>query len=487
MIDVTGRVDPKVVEPRFETVDHVDIVGEVHDLVGIVGVWDCGAERIGTVIRSAEFNDVLAGKQHHLPVRPAGTGAANRNARVPKLVEDDAIERLGGVCPEIRDDARADRPGTRDQRVSVALVLHEPEGRVDTHRLVPNQVQQRRPAILEGRIAKTFGGMRRPAEKNPQRDRGSSAYHRTRSLDPAATNKPANAARLHLTSAAGQSTGAHPFPAHLAKSVPVRGCLKLTQIALRRFARDVHGIVVTLPWRKPKAMTRMQGSRDPAGTGSMAHGPSSMNTVGVFARKGFWLPLPSFEFGVGAVHLADSRIWTGQVYTKLAVHEGYTKLPLPSIAARGAVSRMFTQRELDLTIASFDLMLSKHFGIADTWRLDPFAGWNLLMIVPRSEVIDPTPHIDPLEPGNAMDSQLSFVFRDQDTIFRNRFMVGVKLQYYVVQLTLEAAFATSGSSVDDQPGTTEKCGNGMAETTACDSDDRAAGQRTLSMSAGFDF
>lgn len=231
----------------------------------------------------------------------------------------------------------------------------------------------------------------------------------------------------------------------------------------------------------------LQGSPDPAGTGNMAHGPSSMQTVGVFARKGFWFPLPSFEFGVGAVHLADSRIWTGQLYTKFALHEGYTKLPLPSVAARGAVSRMMSQRELDLTVASFDLLFSKHFGIGGTWRLDPFAGWNVLMIVPRSEVIDPTPHIDPLAPGAQMDSQLAFVFRDQDTIYRNRFLLGVKLQYYVVQLTLEASFALAGSSTDDQAGTAEVCAVGTSTTVSCDAEDTAAGQRTFSLSAGFDF
>jgi hypothetical protein len=212
----------------------------------------------------------------------------------------------------------------------------------------------------------------------------------------------------------------------------------------------------------------LQGSPDPAGTGTRAHGASALNTVGVFARKGFWLPLPSFEFGVGAVHLAESRIWAGQLYTKFALHEGYTQLPLPSVAVGDGID----------AIGIF-------FG--GTWRLDPFAGWNLLMIVPRSEVIDPTPHIDPLDDGNQMDGERSFVFRDQDTIFRNRFLVGVKLQYYVVQLTLEASFALAGSSVDDQAGTAETCAIGNATTVVCDATDTAAGQRTLSMSAGFDF
>lgn len=231
----------------------------------------------------------------------------------------------------------------------------------------------------------------------------------------------------------------------------------------------------------------LQGSPDPAGTGTGAHGSDSMSTVGFFARKGTWFfPAPSFEFGAGAVKLVDSHNWAGQLYAKVALHEGYHQLPIPSFAVRGAVSRPMDQHELDLTIVSVDLTVSKHFGIGSTWRLDPYLGWNVLLIIPRSEVVDPTPEVDPLVPGNEMDVLNNFVFKDQDTIVRHRFMVGAKLQYYVFQLTLEAQFALAGDSVDDRGGTSEPC-TPNSTTTSCDAKDIAAAQRTLSMSAGFDF
>ena len=230
----------------------------------------------------------------------------------------------------------------------------------------------------------------------------------------------------------------------------------------------------------------LQGSSDPTGTGSGAHGSGMMNTVGLFARKGMWFPVPSLEVGAGAVHLIDSHTWSGQLYTKLALHEGYHQLPIPSLAVRGAVSRMMNQRELDLTVASVDIVVSKHFGVGSTWRFDPYGGWNTLLIIPRSEVIDPTPHIDPLTPGNEQDVLLNFVFKDQDLIVRQRFFVGAKLQYYVFQLTIEAQFALAGTSVDDRSGTSEPC-TPNAVTTMCDAKDIAQSQRTLSMSAGFDF
>src|SRR5688500_5574653 len=33
-----------------------------------------------------------------------------------------------------------------------------------------------------------------------------------------------------------------------------------------------------------------EGSPDPGGAGGMAHGPGSLTTVGIFARKGMWFP-----------------------------------------------------------------------------------------------------------------------------------------------------------------------------------------------------
>jgi hypothetical protein len=230
-----------------------------------------------------------------------------------------------------------------------------------------------------------------------------------------------------------------------------------------------------------------EGAPNPSATtdgGVLA--PKSLRTIGFFARKGIWFPLPSFEVGVGAVHLVDSNTWTGQLYTKLGLAEGYHDLPLPSLAVRGAVSRMMNQRELDLTIASLDVTVSKHLGIGGTWRLDPYVGWDLLAIVARSEVIDATPNIDSNAPGQQADNMLNYVFKDQANIYRHRFLVGAKLQYSIVQITLEAVFALAGSSVDDRAGTSDPC-QPNSTTTLCDAKDTAKSQRTLSLSAGFDF
>lgn len=228
------------------------------------------------------------------------------------------------------------------------------------------------------------------------------------------------------------------------------------------------------------------GSPDPIGAGGASHGPGFLPTVGFFARKGIWLPLPSFEIGAGAVHLLDSHLWTGQLYAKFGLHEGFHQLPIPSVAVRGGVARVIGEADLDLTVVSIDASVSKRFGIGGTWHAEPYGGWAALVIVPRSEVLDPTPNIDASVPGNEADANLNFVFEDQDSITRNRFFAGVKLQYYVFQLTAEAQVTLAGSSVDDRAGTTDRCMT-VSDTESCDAKDAAGQQKSFVISAGLDF
>jgi hypothetical protein len=229
-----------------------------------------------------------------------------------------------------------------------------------------------------------------------------------------------------------------------------------------------------------------QGSPDPAGAGGMSHTSGYLSTVGLFARKGMWFPLPAMELGGGVVHLVDSQMWAGQVYAKLALQEGYHDLPLPSLAVRGGVSRLMTQRELDLTVVSIDASISKHFGIGGTWNLNPYAGYDLLVIIPRSEVVDPTPNIDPLDDGMANDRALNFVFKDQDPILRQRIFFGAKARFGAATLTVEGQLALAGTSKDDRPGTSALC-EANASSEVCDAKDISASQQSLTVSAGVEF
>ena len=213
-------------------------------------------------------------------------------------------------------------------------------------------------------------------------------------------------------------------------------------------------------------------------------GSDHIDTFSVFARKGIWLPLPSFEVGAGASQVLGSTMWAGQIYGKFALHEGFHDWPIPSVAARGAASRLFGSEQLDLTVASFDISVSKSIGVQGTVNLEPYAGWNYLWIIPRSEVIDKTANVDAFADPN--DLRNNFVFPDQDNITRQRLFGGVKVKYYVFALTLEINVALAGSSVDDRE-TNVRCDNQGDDEGLCDASDQAGSQQSYSASLSMDF
>lgn len=216
-----------------------------------------------------------------------------------------------------------------------------------------------------------------------------------------------------------------------------------------------------------------------------AKASDSIYTFGVFARKGIWLPLPSFELGAGAVGVGNSGMWAAQAYAKFALHEGFHDWPIPSLAVRGAASRLMGSEQIDLTVASIDVSVSKSFGLQGTVNLSPYGGWNFLIIIPRSEVIDKTPNVDVRDVPT--DVQMNFVFPDQDDIYRHRFFGGLKLKYYVFTLTAEVNFALAGDSVDDRAGTETPCEDAGAAKNRCDAKDLAGSQQTYSFSIALDF
>jgi len=192
--------------------------------------------------------------------------------------------------------------------------------------------------------------------------------------------------------------------------------------------------------------------------------PSSFApTVSVMARKGLWLPVPSFELGVGVKHLIGSRMWAPTVMAKLALHEGFQGWPLPAFAVRGTGVRVVGSPDFNLTIAGIDFSISKHIGVASTFNLTPYVGYQLLWIIADSEVLDATPSVDamaqtaknaagdPLKFNRCLvsDCNGSFTFSDQSNITRHRAFFGVKANFYVASLLLEYSLFASGANSDE--------------------------------------
>ncbi|MDX2023340.1 MAG: hypothetical protein SF187_24105 [Deltaproteobacteria bacterium] len=212
-----------------------------------------------------------------------------------------------------------------------------------------------------------------------------------------------------------------------------------------------------------------------------------LSTVGVFVRKGIWLPLPSMEVGAGVVHLLQSQMVAYQGYAKLAIHEGFSDWPLPSLAGRAALSHVTGSEQVRLDIASFDVLISKAFGVGGTFRAEPFGGWSYLMIKARSNVIDLTPGCDgfltagggnggafcgPTSPD--ADLSANFAFPNQDTITRRRFFGGMKLKFAAVFVAGQYEYLPAGRSRDES----------VSSLGARDGSDK---QTRVSLSGGFDF
>jgi hypothetical protein len=209
-------------------------------------------------------------------------------------------------------------------------------------------------------------------------------------------------------------------------------------------------------------------------------------TLQVMGRKGLW---PGLEVGAGATHLFDSRMWTIAGYGKLALHEGFHHLPIPSIALRGMFSRLLGAKDIDITTISVGASLSHVFGVGSTFNVTPYAGYDALLVFARTGVIDATPNQDefadgPLACNNgdpACEVQPEFVFRKQDVILRHRPYVGMRFIFSVLRIGVEAMFVPGGGSSSDVA--IPAAAGGGTETIT----DSSGFQQQYTVSFGLDF
>ena len=206
-------------------------------------------------------------------------------------------------------------------------------------------------------------------------------------------------------------------------------------------------------------------------------------TLQVMGRKGLW---PGIEIGAGATHLFDSRMWTISGYGKIALHEGFHHLPIPSIALRGMFSRLLGAKDLDMTTISAGASISHVFGIGSTFNITPYAGYDALLVFSRTGILDAAPGHDeytqgPLACDNGdpdCDVLSEFVFNQQDVILRHRPYVGARFIFSVLRIGIEAMFVPGGSTSAD----VELLGGGTETVT-----DSSGFQQQYTVSFGLDF
>lgn len=181
-------------------------------------------------------------------------------------------------------------------------------------------------------------------------------------------------------------------------------------------------------------------------------------TLQVMGRKGLW---PGIEIGAGATHLFNSRMWTISGYGKVALHEGFHHLPIPSIALRGMFSRLVGAEDMNMTTGSADVSISHVFGLGKTVNLTPYAGYQALFIVARSGVLDVTPTTDEyLNPSGKLSE---FVFKDAGVIMRHRPFLGLRFIFSVIRITAEAMIVPGGGRAGKLDGTTVKDASGLQQ------------------------
>lgn len=206
-------------------------------------------------------------------------------------------------------------------------------------------------------------------------------------------------------------------------------------------------------------------------------------------RKGF--PF-GFEVGAQVGYVGSSSIVTGGADVRLSLLEGFRKGALgilPDLAVGGGVRTISGTPQFNLTVASFDVQISKPLPVADSSVITPYVGYQQLWIFGDSGLIDTTPNTDPLGycgyrgpnvPGNPdpnkkdangkqyydgqpvcsqnpkgspLDFNNTFVF-DNVRVTRKRLILGFSYKYEVVYFGFQ--FMTDVSAPEDAGGRDNK-------------------------------
>lgn len=212
----------------------------------------------------------------------------------------------------------------------------------------------------------------------------------------------------------------------------------------------------------------IKGDRDYWQRASRNNADTAAPTVQLMARKGLW---PGLEVGAGATHLFDSRMWAMSGYGKIAIHEGfYRKHPIPSIAIRGSFGRLLGAKDFSMTTAAPSISVSYVFGVGKTFSITPYAGYEALIIISRSTVLDATPNCDEFDdayneacPGAGSAASNEFVFQNSGAIVRHRPYFGARMIFAVMRLGFEAMLVPAGKSTGEVDGQETRDGSGFQQ------------------------
>ncbi len=164
--------------------------------------------------------------------------------------------------------------------------------------------------------------------------------------------------------------------------------------------------------------------------------PSSLFLLAYHVRKA--LPL-SLEIGARAIYLNQSGHLALQGELKWALVEGYRWVP--DVAVRGAWTVLTNSPDWSLSARDLDFLVSKRFGVAGVMSLTPYGALRLAWVDARSDAIDFAP--SQASPASPFATVASFPDVGWSDHLFTRALLGVRMQTYVVNVTLEGSYLFS--------------------------------------------
>lgn len=157
---------------------------------------------------------------------------------------------------------------------------------------------------------------------------------------------------------------------------------------------------------------------------------SALQTLQLDVRKG----LPgSLEVGLNLLWLANSSMFAPGLILDWSLLEGYSFAP--DVSVRAGVNTVVGMRDMDLTVAAFDVAVSKGFGLGGMFHLAPYLTYSLMLSGAASRVIDPTPDIETDADRSIVMDKIGF-----GDLVQHRLTLGTRLLVYILSITLQGEF-----------------------------------------------
>lgn len=186
------------------------------------------------------------------------------------------------------------------------------------------------------------------------------------------------------------------------------------------------------------AGSNFEEARWRVGTANGSEGsPPSMFFPTIHVRKG----LPgSMELGSSIGYLAQSELVALGGEVKWSLFEGYRKKflgALPDFAVRGTVNRIIGQTDVDMTLVGADGSISYPIGIGGMISIEPYAGYQLMWTIIRTEPVALFDATNQLVQSSANSWDASEANMTGPNLMRHKIFGGVVFRYELLTLTTD--------------------------------------------------